>query len=142
MLAAYLIAALIVSATTYFVGSRRGAALAASGQRLHSLPAYHGMYAATAALIAMLALLVVWSVIAPRVTALALNPELSGWVLTVAGIVLGVAAALWAMRQLAPLFRARNRFESLVKMVLIACSAVAILTTVGIVFSVLFETLR
>ncbi len=38
-------------------------------------------------------------------------------------------------------FRARNRFEYFVKMVLIACSAVAILTTIGIVFSVLFETL-
>jgi phosphate transport system permease protein len=38
-------------------------------------------------------------------------------------------------------FRARNRFEYFVKLVLIACSAVAVLTTIGIVFSVLFESL-
>src|SRR5690606_25919207 len=35
-----------------------------------------------------------------------------------------------------------NNFERVTKIVLIACSGVAILTTVGIVFSVLFETLR
>jgi phosphate transport system permease protein len=58
------------------------------------------------------------------------------------GTLLGILGAWWAYSSLAPLFRARNRFESVVKVALIACSAVAILTTVGIVFSVMFETLR
>jgi phosphate transport system permease protein len=38
-------------------------------------------------------------------------------------------------------FRARNAFERVVLVVLVACSAVAVLTTIGIVFSVLFETM-
>ena len=38
-------------------------------------------------------------------------------------------------------FRARNAFERIVLVLLIACSGVAVLTTIGIVFSVLFETL-
>ena len=62
--------------------------------------------------------------------------------LLVLGALFGALGGWWAYSRLGPLFRARNRFESVVKVVLIACSAVAILTTVGIVFSVLFETLR
>jgi phosphate transport system permease protein len=64
------------------------------------------------------------------------------WGLLVVGIGVGLAGASWARSRLAPLYRARNRFEGIVKVVLIVCSAVAVLTTVGIVFSVFFETLR
>ena len=38
--------------------------------------------------------------------------------------------------------RARNQVERVVKIVLIVCSSIAILTTVGIVFSVLYEAIR
>ncbi len=38
--------------------------------------------------------------------------------------------------------RARNRVESAIKLALMACSGVAILTTIGIVLSLLFETIR
>ena len=44
--------------------------------------------------------------------------------------------------RLKPDFRARNRFESTVKIILMSCASLAILTTVGIVFSVLFEAVR
>ena len=50
--------------------------------------------------------------------------------------------ALWAFSRLRPDFRARNRVEVLVKWVLIGASIVAILTTLGIVLSLLFESLR
>lgn len=39
-------------------------------------------------------------------------------------------------------FRARNRSERLIKSVLMACAIIAILTTIGIVMSLIFETLR
>ena len=39
-------------------------------------------------------------------------------------------------------FRARNRIETLVRGFLLACSVIAIFTTVGIVLSLLFESLR
>ena len=47
-----------------------------------------------------------------------------------------------AICRISPTFRARNHFEHFVKLLLFACSAVAVLTTIGIVFSVLFETVR
>jgi len=48
----------------------------------------------------------------------------------------------WAVRRLATDFRARNRVESWIVYALIAAATISILTTIGIVFSVLFETLR
>jgi phosphate transport system permease protein len=59
-------------------------------------------------------------------------------------LVLAVALAglTYAWRQLAPSFRARNRVEATIKAVLILCSSIAIVTTIGIVLSVLFESLR
>jgi phosphate transport system permease protein len=64
------------------------------------------------------------------------------WAKLVIGLAFGLLGYLWAMRRLTPLFRARNTVEKIVKLVLLSCSIVAVLTTVGIVFSVLFETMR
>lgn len=56
--------------------------------------------------------------------------------------ILAVAGALLALRRLHPDFRARNKAEGWMQILLIACSTVAVLTTVGIIFSLLFESLR
>ncbi len=53
----------------------------------------------------------------------------------------GLGGAI-ALRRIRPEFRARNRVEQVVLYLLIAASSIAILTTVGIVFSVLFEAVR
>ena len=45
-------------------------------------------------------------------------------------------------RRISPALRARNEVEKLVHIGLLVCSAVAILTTIGIVLSVLYEALR
>lgn len=47
-----------------------------------------------------------------------------------------------AFRGVSPRLRARNRVERIVKAILITCSVIAILTTIGIVLSLLFESLR
>ena len=55
-------------------------------------------------------------------------------------LALGGLALGW--RMVNPEMRARNRVEGIVTAFLIACSLVAILTTLGIVLSVLFESIR
>ncbi|HKZ97397.1 MAG TPA: phosphate ABC transporter permease subunit PstC [Hyphomicrobiaceae bacterium] len=59
---------------------------------------------------------------------------------------LGVSAAgiavLIGLGRITIGYRARNHFEQFVKMMLLACAAVAVLTTIGILFSVSFETIR
>jgi len=59
----------------------------------------------------------------------------------VALTIAGVAAAL-TLSRIKPHQRARNAVETIILGVLIACSSIAILTTVGIVLSVLFESIR
>jgi phosphate transport system permease protein len=58
----------------------------------------------------------------------------------VLSIALGAGSLAW--RAIGPKMRARNRVEWIVSSLLIACSLIAILTTVGIVLSVLFESFR
>ena len=59
-------------------------------------------------------------------------------------VVLLLAAGGLALgwRLVAPRLRARNHVEQVVRLVLIACSTFAVFTTVGIVLSVLFESIR
>ena len=57
-------------------------------------------------------------------------------------VVLSLAGLAWAVSRISPRFRARNAVERIIRYILIAASSVAILTTVGIVLSVLFESLR
>ncbi|MEE9301613.1 MAG: phosphate ABC transporter permease subunit PstC [Alphaproteobacteria bacterium] len=59
-----------------------------------------------------------------------------------AALALGIAGFGFAWRRIAPGFRARNRVEQAVRLFLLAASTVSILTTIGIILSVLFETIR
>ena len=52
------------------------------------------------------------------------------------------AGGAWAFSRLSPAFRARTRVERLVMAVLLLASLIAILTTIGIILSLLFESLR
>ncbi|WP_086929465.1 phosphate ABC transporter permease subunit PstC [Agarilytica rhodophyticola] len=51
-----------------------------------------------------------------------------------------IAAIIWL--KIHPKMKARVRVEAIFKNMLLACACIAILTTIGIVFSVLFESLR
>jgi phosphate transport system permease protein len=66
----------------------------------------------------------------------------SRWAMTILVIGLAVIGFVLAWRRVNPELRARNNVERAATWGLIACSAIAILTTVGIVFSMLFETLH
>ena len=122
----------LMAVIAYWAGRMHATGMVtAGGGRLHSLPSYHGLFTAAGAMIGGLALAIA-----------------GAFVFGAQSLLTPVAAVLGAAIGAAPLyskssldFRARNSFERIVLVLLIACSAVAILTTVGIVFSVLFETL-
>jgi phosphate transport system permease protein len=57
-------------------------------------------------------------------------------------VVMAIGSVALAWRAIHPALRARNRVETLVLGFLLLCAMVAIFTTVGIVFSVLFESAR
>ena len=70
---------------------------------------------------------------------LSLNGRLG---LTVAVLTLAFAGFGYALSRIRPEFRARNVSETFVRLLLIGASLVAILTTVGIVLSLVFETIH
>jgi phosphate transport system permease protein len=68
--------------------------------------------------------------------------RISHWALAAAVLALAIGGLIFARAQIAPRFRARNRVERVITVFLVACSTVAILTTVGIVLSLIFEASR
>jgi phosphate transport system permease protein len=105
---------------------------ASQSSTMHSLPGFHGLYAAVLvllmgflALAGLSASLPYGSLALPAITAV-----------SCAGV------AFLALSKVAIDFRARNSFEKITLGILIACSAVAILTTVGIFASVATESFR
>jgi len=57
-------------------------------------------------------------------------------------LLVAVLAALIGLSRISPTLRARNQVEGIITGVLFACSFIAVLTTLGIVLSVLFEAVR
>lgn len=68
--------------------------------------------------------------------------RLSGTLLVGLVLALGLAILVLARRRVSAEFRARQAVERIVNGLLVACSLVAILTTVGIVFALVFEAWR
>jgi phosphate transport system permease protein len=108
--------------------------------RLNSLPVYHGWYGALLVVVPSLALLLVYSVIAQNSDAIS---GLSGTIaFCIAALGLALLGFFLARSQLSQDFRARTAVERWVSGFMIAASAIAILTTLGIVLSLLFETIK
>jgi len=68
--------------------------------------------------------------------------QISFAAMVVVALCLALAGAVFAHRRVAPQLRARNGVEAAVRVFMIVCSLVAILTTVGIILSLVFESLR
>ncbi len=122
----------VLAVGAFLAGQTRASALrVAGGPALHSLPTYHGLFLASG---------VITGAIAAGVAAILFFGTQSIAVPAAAALgAAGTGAALYP--RIASAFRARNLFERFVLAVLVLCSAVAVLTTIGIVFSVVFETI-
>ncbi|MDF3852901.1 phosphate ABC transporter membrane protein 1 (PhoT family) [Paracoccus pantotrophus] len=127
-----LLIVLALAGAGYFVTRARVVALAGGDvRRLHSRPSYHGWNAALLTALPALFLIAIWRFVQPAANA---TP------VAILALVLAAAGLALALVRNAPDFRARNAVEAMVKGLLILCSSIAILTTAGIVFSMLFET--
>ena len=132
MSAIFLLLLCLLVVATYFAGRQRAAAIrnGSNGTTLfHSLPSYHGLLLGTTAF--LVGLFVFVALASPF-------PAVAPW----AALAAAAAAAYGFSTKISPEFRARNVFERITLGFLILCSAIAIFTTIGIVFSVLFETGR
>ncbi len=120
---------LLLASAGFFAGRSKAITLLADKPgSMHSLPFYHGAYVALFAIIAAAA-------VYGAATAASLPYG------QYAALIAAAGAATYAFPKIAPDFRARNTVERIVLVVLAVCSGFAVLTTVGIVLSVLFEAL-
>jgi phosphate transport system permease protein len=68
--------------------------------------------------------------------------QLAGWAMAASCAALGLLALVLTRRRIHPDFRARHGVERVLDGLMIACAVVAIVTTLGIVVSLLFEAYR
>ncbi|BDD86401.1 phosphate transport system permease protein [Desulfofustis limnaeus] len=61
---------------------------------------------------------------------------------TTAVVLLSIGLSLFCLQAIKPSLRARNLVEGTIRLLLLLCSGIAILITLGILFSVLFESIR
>lgn len=112
----------------YVIAPRRAIAFAGGDSRtLAALPKQYGLYTCLAILIPSIFILIAGSLTG--------GGTYFGWII----VTTAAFAFLVSFFQIKSNFRARAHAESLIKVALIAASIVAILTTIGIVFSMLFE---
>ena len=136
-----LLVVVLLAAAGYWLGRARAFAVSGGkGRNLHSLPTQHGaLVAIWAALPAGIALLS-WAILAPQLGAT--ESSVSLWIRAALVVTLAVGGLWLALGRVRARLRARNHVEAVIRTLLLLASAVAILTTVGIVLSLLFESLR
>jgi len=128
----WIIASIALASISAFIFSRRKVAKA-GGLRPHSLPSYHGYFAGLLVGVSAFLALGLLLAVAPNLP----RPA----VFAVVGVVI-VASLMGAWRVAKADFRARTHVERFVQLLLGLCSAIAVLTTIGIILSLLFESLR
>ena len=127
---------LVVAVTGYGLGRGRARAIATAGAHMNSRPGQHGLLVALWCGVPSGGLALAW-------LAIGVQP---GGVGTAALFVMVLSAALaglaWSRSRIAAQSRARQQLEAGLNFLLAAASAVAILTTIGIVLSLVFESIR
>jgi len=128
---------LALASLGYVLGRNRSLALQAAGAEPHSTPDYYGLYA------------VVWMLLpAVMLSAVALLLNLTGlmrvpqlWI-ALAWVVPPLLALWPAVRSISAELKARNFVERHIYAVLLGAALISIFTTLGILLSVLFESIR
>jgi phosphate transport system permease protein len=133
---------LVLSSVGFQIGRRR-AFVSVSGKtrELHSLPGYHGIFVGLGAFLPGAVALIGGAVIIRTMPAESSRDVI--WAAIAAATFAAAAIGLaWAQRHISAQFRARNAVEKAVMVLLIICSLLSILTTIGIVLSLVFEAMR
>ncbi len=135
---------LLLSSVGFQLGRRRAfASVRGATRQLHSLPGYHGIFVGLGAFLPGALALLLGAVLASFLPGDARTGHDVIWA-AIAAATLGAAAIglAWAQRHVSANFRARNAVERMTMVLLIVCSLLSILTTVGIVLSLVFEAMR
>jgi len=126
-----------LTAFAYYLGRRRAVAFTTHGTRMHSLPGQYGTVVAVWVALPALALASVAAVADLAGVRVPAAPFVFTACLLVAAGGLGLG-----LRTVHPRMRARTAIDRLMYFLLLGASLISILTTFGIVISILFESLK
>jgi len=121
----------------YIITTRKASMWENQNIAIHSRPYMHGWFVVV--IMGIPSMLV--SIIAGLLHVTGIY-SVSPFILIAACIVLVASGLTVGLKKISPDFRARNKVENVIKWFLVAASLVSIMTTVGIVLSILFEALR
>ncbi|MEK9723146.1 MAG: phosphate ABC transporter permease subunit PstC, partial [Rhodospirillaceae bacterium] len=139
---------LLVLAGLTYVGfamgrSRALAHVGGNARDLASLPGYYGYFVALWCGMPSLFALIAYAVWERQQLLSGAHPGSSSSIAAVSVVMaMAVAGFAFAASKVAPDLRARQHVEKFVTVLLIVCSGIAILTTLGIILSLIFESFR
>ena len=120
-----------------------------AAESLHSLPVHYASYVLLMTILPASLSLAIWSLVTPWLLhdqSLTLSntndavAQTDTALKSTVVIIVAVLSLFFAMQKVSPEFRARNVVENFFLAALMICAALAVLTTVGIVVSMVFET--
>ncbi|HCW92585.1 MAG TPA: phosphate ABC transporter permease subunit PstC [Flexistipes sinusarabici] len=121
----------------YIIASRKASVWENQNISIHSRPYMHGWF-----VVVIMGVPSMVAAVAAGLLHVTGIYSVSPFILIAACIVLVASGFAFGLKKISPVFRARNKVENVIKWSLIAASLVSIMTTVGIVLSILFEALR
>ena len=128
----------LLGISAYYTGLRKSLTLR-EDKLLHSTPIYHGAILAINSSLASILLVIVWILFEKNIF-----PELLAFrnILFILSIFIFFLTAFFTFKKIRNEFKARDKVEKIIELFLLVCSSLAILITVGIFLSVIFESNR
>mgnify|MGYP001175732801 FL=1 len=124
--------------SAYYAGLKKSLVLR-QNKKLNSNPIYHGSILAINSSLSSILFIIIWLVIEKNFYA---NLELYRNILYIFSIIIFLVVSILTFKKITYEFKARENFERIIQYFLLVCSTLAILITIGIVLSVLFESNR
>ena len=128
----------LLGISAYYTGLRKSLTLR-EDKLLHSTPIYHGAILAINSSLASILLVIVWVLFEKNIFSELLEFRK---ILFILSIFIFFLTAFFTFKKIKNEFKARDKVEKIIELFLLVCSSLAILITVGIFLSVIFESNR
>ena len=128
----------LLGVSAYYTGIRKSLVLREE-RLLHSTPVYHGAILAVNSSLASILFIIIWIFLEKNIF---LELSSSRYILFIISILIFILTAIITFKKIKHEFKARDKLEKIIELFLLACSTLAVLVTIGIVLSVIFESNR
>ena len=126
----------LLGVSAYYTGIRKSLVLREE-RLLHSTPVYHGAILAVNSSLASILFIIIWIFLEKNIF---LELSSSRYILFIISILIFILTAIITFKKIKHEFKARDKLEKIIELFLLACSTLAVLVTIGIVLSVIFES--